>query len=70
MKPDNQAGRPPLAGLSERRKAAGISQKDAGAWNGVTKQNQAHWESGRTPLDIHRARVIADRLGCPIEGLF
>jgi DNA-binding XRE family transcriptional regulator len=62
--------RPPLSGLTERRKAAGISQKDAGQWNGVTKQNQAHWETGRTPLDIHRARVIASHLGCSLEHLF
>lgn len=59
----------PLAGLKRRRTAARISLEAAGAWIGVSKQHFAKLESGGSPLDLQRARVIAERLGCAMEEL-
>lgn len=58
-----------LAGLKTRRTAAGITQQTAGAWIGVTKQGFGKIESGASPLDIRRARILAERLGCEIGEL-
>lgn len=59
----------PLAGLKARRTAAGVTQEAAGAWIGVTKQGFAKLEVGSSPLDIRRARIISERLGCAMEAL-
>jgi transcriptional regulator with XRE-family HTH domain len=59
-----------LEGLKRRRTSARVSLESAGAWIGVSKQHFSKLEAGSSPLDIQRARVIAERLGCTIEGLF
>jgi transcriptional regulator with XRE-family HTH domain len=59
-----------LEGLKRRRLAAGIGLTEAGGWLGVTKQHFAKLEAGASPLDISRARIVAERLGCSIEALF
>jgi DNA-binding XRE family transcriptional regulator len=55
--------------MKARRTAAGFTQEQAGAWIGVTKQGFAKLEAGSSPLDVRRARVIAERLACRMEDL-
>lgn len=59
----------PLTGMKVRRRAAGVTQQQAGAWIGVTKQGFGKIESGSSPLDIRRAAIVAARLGCQLEEL-
>lgn len=61
----------PLLGLRDRRIKASISSDDAAALIGLS--NRAHYhkiEKGIVRLDICRARVLAEALGCSIENLF
>lgn len=60
----------PLLGLRARRLAAGVSQETAGQWLGCNKAMYGKLELGTVRLDICRARVLAQRLGCNIESLF
>lgn len=60
---------PPLEGLRERRIFHRLTQADMGV---VIDVNQPHYrqiETGGVRLDVHRAKLLADRLGCTIEDL-
>jgi len=59
----------PLKGLKERRLFRGLTQKDLGAVVGLTQSHYRQIEEGVIRLDIHRAKLFADYLECPIEGL-
>lgn len=59
----------PLAGLKAARLERGLSGEAMGAAIGVTKSHYGKLESGAVRLDIHRAKVLADKLGVTMESL-
>lgn len=59
----------PLAGLKAARLERGHSQQAAGDRIGVTKSHMGKIETGGARLDVHRAKVLADWLGVPMEAL-
>lgn len=59
----------PLNGLHVRRKAKGYSLEAIGALIGVNKAHMGKIEKGIVRLDIVRAAVIANHLGCDIGSL-
>lgn len=59
----------PLAGLREKREFRDISQTDMAKVIGVTQSHYRQIELGVTRLDVHRAKKLADHLGCVIDEL-
>lgn len=60
---------PPLDGLRERRMFRGITQADMADTIGVNQSHYRQFEAGGVRLDVHRALLLAKRLGCTIEEL-
>jgi transcriptional regulator with XRE-family HTH domain len=59
----------PLSGLRERRVFRRITQTDLAALIGVNQSHYRQIERGDVRLDVHRAKLLADRLECSIEDL-
>lgn len=58
-----------LDGLRERRLFRNISQSAMAA---LIEMQQSHYrrvETGEVRLDLHRAKILADHLGCKLEDL-
>jgi transcriptional regulator with XRE-family HTH domain len=60
---------PPLDGLKERRLFRQFTQQDMADTIGVNQSHYRQIESGGVRLDVHRAKKLADKLECSIEGL-
>jgi transcriptional regulator with XRE-family HTH domain len=60
---------PPLTGLRERRIFHLLTQAEMANEIGVNQSHYRQFETGHVRLDVHRAKKLADKLGCPIEGL-
>jgi transcriptional regulator with XRE-family HTH domain len=59
---------PPLIGLQNRREFRNLTQ--AALADGICSQSQLNkFEKGAVRLDVHRAKRIAERLGCSIDEL-
>lgn len=65
---DKQRG-PALGGLRERRIFRGLTQQELADVIGVNQSHYRQFETGGVRLDVHRAKLLADRLECRIEGL-
>jgi transcriptional regulator with XRE-family HTH domain len=59
----------PLKGLHARREFRGLTQDAMGAMIAVSQSHYRRFETGEVRLDIHRAKTLADALGCSIEEL-
>lgn len=64
-----EAKSPPLAGLRERRIFHCMTQTEMADEIGVNQSHYRQIENGGVRLDVHRARKLADKLGCTIEQL-
>jgi DNA-binding XRE family transcriptional regulator len=60
---------PPLAGLQCRREKQGLTTYQLAPAIGVSQSHYAKIEAGKVRLDVHRAAMLAKRLGCRIEDL-
>jgi transcriptional regulator with XRE-family HTH domain len=60
---------PPLAGLRERRLFRRLTQVELAGTIGVNQSHYRQIETGGVRLDVHRAKMLADKLGCSIEEL-
>lgn len=59
----------PLNGLKARREFAKLSTTDLAPVVDVTQSHYVKIENGKVRLDVHRAYLLARRLGCTIEEL-
>lgn len=59
----------PLLGLRERRRFYHLTQAEAGKVIGVTQSHYRQFEEGIIRLDVHRAKLLANRLRCSIDEL-
>lgn len=59
----------PLWGLRDRREFRHITQTEMGVVIGVNQSHYRQIEVGIVRLDVHRAKLLADRLGCSIDEL-
>lgn len=60
---------PKLIGLEQRREFHCLTQQNMADLIGCTQSQYAKFESGKIRLDVHRAAILADRLGCHVEEL-
>lgn len=60
---------PALAGLRERRMFRRLTARELGDVIGVNQSHYSQIERGGVRLDIHRAKLLAEKLGCSIEEL-
>jgi transcriptional regulator with XRE-family HTH domain len=60
---------PPLKGLELRREQSDFTQADLGEAIDVTQSHYLKLERGKVRLDVHRAAVLAKKLGCRIDDL-
>jgi transcriptional regulator with XRE-family HTH domain len=67
MPPKQRAA--PLTGLREKRIFRNIPQGKMGAYINVSQSHYRQLEEGITRLDVHRAKTLADVLGCTIDDL-
>jgi transcriptional regulator with XRE-family HTH domain len=58
-----------LKGMRRLRRERELSGEVMGAAIGVNKSHYGKLESGKVRLDIHRAKILADKLGVQIEAL-
>jgi transcriptional regulator with XRE-family HTH domain len=58
-----------LNGLKEKRVFRGLTQSAGAKIVGVTQSHYRKFESGEVRLDIQRAKLLADWLGCSMEEL-
>ncbi|MDO4851179.1 MAG: helix-turn-helix transcriptional regulator [Actinomycetota bacterium] len=55
--------------ISERRRAAGLTQEDVAARLGVSRQTVGKWESGRATPELEKLIALCDLLGCSLDEL-
>ena len=55
--------------ISERRRAAGLTQEDVASRLGVSRQTVGKWESGRATPELEKLIALCDLLGCSLDGL-
>jgi DNA-binding XRE family transcriptional regulator len=60
---------PPLKGLMLRREQSTFVQADLAKAIGATQSHYHKIERGAVRLDVYRARILADMLGCRIDDL-
>lgn len=56
--------------IKQKRKQAGISQKELAQRLGVNQASVCLWESGKNSPRVGRLQKIAEILGCTVEELF
>lgn len=56
--------------IKQKRKQAGISQKELAQRLGVNQASVCLWESGKNSPRVGRLQKIAEILGCTVEDLF
>ena len=55
--------------ISERRRAAGLTQEDVASKLGVSRQTVGKWESGRATPELEKLIALSDLLGCSLDEL-
>lgn len=55
--------------ISERRRAAGLTQEDVASRLGVSRQTVGKWESGRATPELEKLIALCDLLGCTLDEL-
>lgn len=60
---------PPLRGLMLRREQSEFNQTELAKVIGVSQSHYHKFERGAVRLDVYRAKLLADKLGCSINDL-